>query len=322
MFGTTTASGATFKGREIFQADHEEFRRCFGSSAFALRHALADDHLFSLPRLAKAAERCADRFFSAGGMTRTDGTFSEMRRKQLVGAAITELDGLSSWAKISSIADADREYLDIQNSLLLEIQRLSGRPILRDMTWAGMTVFLASPNIVTPYHIDNELNFLCQIAGEKDVCLFDPHDRELLPDEEIERFYFGDQTGLRYPEHLQVRGRVYRLSPGVAVHHPPLAAHWVKNGPQVSVSVSIAFSTRQIDKRGRIYQVNYCLRRMGLKPRPPGRSSGVDSVKARLMGLLCKRNPKTHLEVVFSAPERLKAPLRAAKRLLFTNSGT
>ena len=73
-------------------------------------------------------------------------------------------------------------------------------------------MFVASPNIVTPYHIDHEMNFLFQIAGEKDVCLFDPSDRELLPEEEIERFYFGEVTGLPYPEHLQQRGRTFRLT--------------------------------------------------------------------------------------------------------------
>lgn len=314
----TATPTAPVRHRTVLQADREEFRRHFGVSAFTLNHGLVDDPLFSLPRLAKLVERCPDQFFFAGGLTNAEARFSEMRAKRLVAGAVEELHDSHSWIKISNIGRADPDYLDVQRTVLEEVQELTGRSILSDVTWANLTVFLASPNIVTPYHIDHDMNFLFQIAGEKDVCLFDPTDRELVPHAEIERFYFGDVAGLRYREELQPRGRIFRLTPGVAVHHPPLAAHWVKNGPQVSVSVAIAFCTRDLDRRARIYQVNYCLRKIGLEPLPPGQSAVRDSLKAGVMGLLGMRvrKPKSYYDVVYSGPNRLKAPFRLAKRLV------
>ena len=51
---------------------------------------------------------------------------------------------------------------------------------------------MTSPNATTPYHIDHEPNFLMQVHGEKDICLFDQNDREVLSEADIERFYCGD----------------------------------------------------------------------------------------------------------------------------------
>jgi hypothetical protein len=312
----TKALEARLRNLTVLQADRDEFRHCFGASAFALRHRLADHPLFSLSRLAKAVERCSGRGVAASGLTNVDATFSEMKAKRLVASAVEELHASNSWIKISDIVPSDPDYGEVQDAVLHEAQELSGRPILSEVTWVNLTVFLASPNIVTPIHIDHEINFLCQIAGEKDVCLFDPKDRELVPDEDIERFYFGHLTGMHYREQLQPRGRIFRLTPGVGVHHPSLAAHWVKNGPQVSVSVSVTFCTRDIDRRARIYQVNHCLRTIGLRPKPPGRSAAIDGVKAGLMGLLGVRKPKSYQQLVRSGPDKLKALYGFGKQFL------
>jgi hypothetical protein len=179
-----------------------------------------------------------------------------------------------------------------------------------------MTVFMASPNIVTPYHIDHEANFLCQILGNKDVFLFDPNDRELLSDQEIEKFYFGDLDGASYQAPLQNRSKAFRLRPGVAVHHPPLAPHWVRNGSDVSISVSINFCMREIDRRAHIYQVNNVLRKIGLNPSPPGQSRIGDIVKAGGMRLLSTSKPSSYRETVFSGLDRIRAPFRMVKRLM------
>jgi hypothetical protein len=314
MLKTVSTSAVPLRRPIVLQADRDEFRRCFGVSAFALRHSLADNPLFSLPRLAKVAERCSGRSHIADGLPNVDAKFSEMKRRGMVVSAIEDLQASNSWIKISNIGGSEPEYAELQTVFLKDVQDLSGQPILDRVTWSTVTVFLASPNIVTPIHIDHELNFLCQVTGERDVCLFDPKDREFLPDEDIERFYFGDLTGLRYREQFQPRGRMFRLMPGIAVHQPPLAAHWLKNGPHVSIGVSLSCCTRDIDRQARIYQVNYCLRKAGLRPKPPGRSAVMDGLKAGLMGLLAVRKPKSYQEAVHSGPNKLKA---FAKRCLF-----
>ena len=93
-------------------------------------------------------------------------------------------------------------------------------------------------------------------------------------------FYAGDVEAARYKPNLQERGAVFHLTPGVAVHHPPLAPHLVRNGDRVSVSVSIGFCTRTLDRRAKVYQFNSLMRRAGLRPARPGQSSLRDRMKA------------------------------------------
>jgi hypothetical protein len=63
------------------------------------------------------------------------------------------------------------------------------------------------------------------------------------------------------------------------VHVPVTAPHWVKNGPQVSVSFSITFQTRLSERRGIIYRVNHALRQRGWSPTPVGSSRWRDGLK-------------------------------------------
>jgi hypothetical protein len=86
----------------------------------------------------------------------------------------------------------DRNYNHILRKPIGEIEDLTGLRLRHDIGWSGITVFVASPNMVTSYHFDNETNFLFQIRGEKDVRRFDPKNRFVLTESEIERFYAGN----------------------------------------------------------------------------------------------------------------------------------
>ena len=98
------------------------------------------------------------------------------------------------------------------------------------------------------------------------------------------------------------------------VHHPPLAPHWVQNGDEVSVSVSIGFCMRSLDRRARVYQVNHFLRRLGIQPTPPGNSAIRDGLKIAAIGLVSKSHPTTPDEILFSGVNRITAPRRAVMR--------
>jgi hypothetical protein len=146
------------------------------------------------------------------------------------------------------------------------------------------------------------------------VSLHNPSDRDVLPEDQVERFYSGDFEAAQYRPELQSRGTIFRLEPGTVVHHPPLAPHWVKNGDNVSVSVSIGFCMQPIDRVARVYQVNHFLRRFGLRPTPPGRSAFRDKLKIAGVGILSDSNPSTPDRILFSGLSRLRAPPRAVKR--------
>ena len=307
-------------GGPLLDADPVEFRANFNENSFMFGHNMAGHPLFELPRIALAAERMLGRgdlekFVALGGQTKSAGTkFSAMPARERLAATITQLADAGAWVKVSSVDTADPEYAELLQRVLLGFEELAGYPLRREITWTSLTLFLASPHVVTPYHIDHESNFLFQISGEKDITLFDPTDRSLLSEREIERFYAGDYQAAQYREETQERGSTYQLAPGRVVHHPPLAPHWIRNGDNVSISVSIGFCMKDIDRRARVYQVNHFLRRFGVPPTAPGRSKVSDRIKMAGIGMVSKSNPKTPAEILFSGMSRLSAPPRMLKR--------
>jgi hypothetical protein len=304
----------------LLEADTEQFRHNVNRTSFMFRHNMSGHPLFELPRLATLAERMLangdmKQFVALGGKANTAASkFTAMPPKERLAATVRELAGAGAWMKISSADVADPEYAAVLQQSLREIEDCADVPLRDQITWSALTLFLASPRIVTPYHIDHESNFLFQISGSKHVTLFDPNDRYLLPEAQIESFYSGNFQAAQYREELQERGTVYHLVPGTVVHNPPLGPHWVQNGDDVSISVSIGFCMRAYDQRARIYQVNHYLRRAGLGPTPPGRSAVRDGLKIAGIGLLSKSNPTTPDEILFSGLSRLAAPPRMLKR--------
>jgi hypothetical protein len=89
----------------------------------------------------------------------------------------------------------------------------------------------------------------------------------------------------------------------------------VRNGQNVSVSVSIGFCLRELDARAHVWQANYCLRRLGLRPSEPGLSTRGDRMKLAAIRMLSKRNGTDRDDILFSGMHRLATPLKLAKRL-------
>jgi hypothetical protein len=315
------AHGAAPNGR-LLEADAIQFRRDFNAKSFMFRHSLADNPLFQLPRLATLAQRMLDRgdlgkFVALGGAANSAASkFTAMPPQQRLAETVRQLAVSGAWLKISSADVADPEYGEVLRQILRELEELAGVPLRQQITWSTLTVFLASPRIVTPYHIDHESNFLFQVSGAKDVSLFDQNDRDLLPEVQIERFYSGDFQAAQYREEFQRRGTVYHLVPGAVVHNPPLGPHWVQNGDNASVSVSIGFCMHSLDRRARVYQVNHYLRKAGFGPTAPGKSALRDGLKIAGLGMLSKSNPTTPDEILYSGLSRLAAAPRLVKRLL------
>ena len=63
------------------------------------------------------------------------------------------------------------------------------------------------------------------------------------------------------------------------MHFPVTTLHWVENGDEVSVSLSITFRSVQAERRGIIYEVNHKLREWGINPSPYGSAPARDSAK-------------------------------------------
>lgn len=313
----------------ILQACKKEFKSNFNLHSFKFNHTLHRQGLFEIPRIVELTKRMIEKDgnfcalnFKHGSINTKFGDGSKdakpgsMPQSQLIEETVSRLGENGTWIKLARAQDYDSEYAQVLDAITSELESLSDFPLRKDMTWVSMTLILSSPKIATPFHIDHETNFLFQVQGSKDVCLFPATDRELVPDQEVERYYSGNFDAASYRREFQDRGTVYRLSPGEVVHHPPLAPHWVQNGDNISVSISINYCMKSLERRARVYQANYFLRKMGLKPLPPGLSPLRDSLKRKVISTLEHRNPKTFSEVVHTPVNRLKSPLNAVRRLV------
>jgi hypothetical protein len=316
----------------ILQVSENEFKKNFNLHSFKFEHTLHQSGLFEIDRIVELARRMIARNANSNVVTLnlkrdavgakfSDARFNDSKltsgtKSERLAETVARLGENGTWIKLSRAQDYDPDYARALDVITAELESLSGLPLREDITWSSMTLFLASPRITTPFHIDHETNFLFQVQGSKDVCLFPANDRELVPDREIERFYGGNAEAAVYRRDMQDRGTIYRLAPGEVVHHPPLAPHWITNDDNISVSVSIGYCMRSLERRARVYQANLILRSMGLKPLPPGLSPFRDSLKRKVISTLEHRNPQTHAEVVFEPVNRLKSPLNAVRRLV------
>jgi hypothetical protein len=137
------------------RADSAEFQCNFGRRAFSLEHDLAENSLFSLEALEDAADSWAklgklNLLSVSVGQTRTDARFSEIAEKSSISGAIRDLSHSGSYVKISDINALNTNYEEVLQQALRDVEDLLGQRVVPRITWAQMTVFLASPNIVLP----------------------------------------------------------------------------------------------------------------------------------------------------------------------------
>jgi hypothetical protein len=273
----------------LLELEPRTFREGFNRQPFLIRHHLADHPLFSLPRLIELS-RClpADCVRSnAGNLPVNTQLYGGPSTGLSVEEMLRRIEECNAWLVLKFV-EQDAEYGKLLNGCLDEIQALSD-PVDPGMYSRAGFIFVSSPLSVTPYHLDPEYNFLLQVRGAKTVNMFDVEDRSIMSDQDLESYFTNTaKYNLSFKDEYQPKARVFELKPGLGLHFPVTAPHWVKNGDEVSVSFSITFRTPRADQRERIYDFNGRLRRMGLKPTPYGQSAGRDAAKlyaARALGL-------------------------------------
>ncbi len=270
-------------GDTIIDLNRSRFREDFNRRDFPVTHSLADSPLFTLPRLVElagaiAARRPNDIYSDAGKIAVTQRWSESPKLDAAVDATIQRIETSDAWIILRQV-DLVPDYAGVLKSCIQDMLRLSGAQLKERMKRTEIIVFITAPGRVTTYHIDRECSFLLQIQGEKDISVFDRNDREVLPEQELERFWTVDNNAALYKHHLQHRANVYRLKPGEGVHIPINAPHWVQNGDNVSISVNINFWARDRE-RADIYRANYYLRRLGIRPAAPFHSARRDALKA------------------------------------------
>jgi hypothetical protein len=316
---TTQPITTSFK-KVIHCEDSASFSENYNRASFMFSHNLAGHPLFEVPRLMTLANTIAskgesEKIFCGLNDISVQQKWGDWSLTQQVSEALRNIQESKSWVLLVD-AQVDPEYAALLEQIIIELEELTRKPLRQEIVWLGAYVFIASPHSITPYHIDSEVNFLFQICGDKDNSLFDPNDRSVLSEQEIEKFYMGNVGAATYQEENQAKATVYHLTAGKGVHQPPLAPHWVQTGDHPSVALSVLFYTKSSILQAQAYQANHFLRKLGLQPSAPEKSRLLDLVKTTSIRLFSKRNPKTKAEIIRSGVTQINSLISRAKRFV------
>lgn len=264
-------------------ADPAQFAEKFNRISFEVFHNLASHPLFQLPQLIALADRTVkarpSELHYDVGEVRVDQRWDEIAKTVFSPKeALDRIENCGAWFVFAS-AQKDPQYRVFLDRGLAELKAHMGPKINSQIAVEDIIIFVTSPKRVTTYHIDRECNFLFQIRGTKTLYVFDREDREILSEEEIERFWAADFNAATYKPNLQQRAASYKLVPGRGVHIPVNCPHWLENDDNVSVSLSVNFQFKD-SIRANPYRANYLLRKLGIRPTPPGKYPALDSVKS------------------------------------------
>jgi hypothetical protein len=256
----------------------DEFRAGFNRQPFMIGHRLAGHPLFELPRLIELAARLPEDCvaYNAGNVAVDEGIYTGPRNGLTVAETIRRIEACQSWMVLKRV-EADAEYKRLLDECLDEVQQLS-EPLAPGMCKREGFIFISSPGSVTPYHLDPEFNFLLQVRGSKMVHIWNPNDRSVLTEEELDA-YWEDQKNIAFRDEYEQKASVFELTPGRGLHFPVTAPHWIQNGSEVSVSFSITFQTPANERRAIVHGINAALRRRGWKQIAASRSAMLDAVK-------------------------------------------
>ena len=200
------------------------------------------------------------------------------------GDVIRDMRNANAWLTLLNVED-DPGMAELMNT---QLNQLESAMIARQGTRKGRMrkrvafVFVSSPNSVTPVHFDIEHSLLMQVSGKKTVSI-GRWESDAARRHEVDRYWDGSHGRI---ENLPPEVAAYTMTPGRAVYIPPGTPHWVHNGPDISLSVTLTYFTAATVRENRIEDFNSHLRRRHMNPREPGHSATTDMAKVCGMGVL------------------------------------
>lgn len=285
MQATLTHTGTS----NVFEFNRQEFQEKFPHRGFLTPHRLCDHPLLELPRLEKLArtlpEDKVEYHSGKVGFSQPKKTYPGNGLS--IVDTIRKIEETTSWMVLRQ-CERDPEYAELLKSVLAEVyaqfEGLPKKPWMQDLHREHAFIFISSPGTITPCHVDDEHSFLMQVRGSKTISQWDWRDRSIMTEPQAEdmlEFWHDDSYDcyLPYKDEFLPGATQFHLTAGNALHFPFGAPHWVKNGPEVSISFSITFRTLMSEQHAIVYHLNKRMRSMGLQPTPPEQSPWRDAVK-------------------------------------------
>ncbi len=244
----------------------------YPESIVTLPHERADHPLLTLPALVELAATMptSDVEYNPGALPIGIAPEDIPAPRLSIAETIRSIEENGSWMVLKRI-EQHPEYARLLADTLAEIEQM-----VRAKTGAmlGMEgfIFISSPGAVTPFHFDPEHNILLQIRGSKTMTVFPASDETIVSPTAHEAFHLGQQhRNLPWREDFAVFGNAYPLTPGTAIYVPVKSPHWVQNGPEVSISLSVTWRSEWSYEEADARAMNHLLRKLALSPASPHR---------------------------------------------------
>lgn len=255
----------------LLEFNAHQLRTQFNRRPFHVRHSLVEHPLLQIPRLIELAKSMPADFieYNSGQLALDQDPNLTPRNGLSAAETVARIRENNSWMVIKFI-EHDPQYRELLNTLLDKVVTVTADIAPRAGRRYGF-IFISSPGSVTPYHMDGEHNFLLQVQGTKSMHVWSPDDRYVCSDEQLEAFYSGNvHRNMKYDDSFESSAFKLELSPGLGLHVPVTAPHWVKVGPEVSVSLSITYRSMLSDRAAFLHRTNARLRKHGMRPAPVG----------------------------------------------------
>jgi hypothetical protein len=253
----------------IFQpADIDRLRALYPDRPGMLSHGLVGHKLLTLESLVELGGRlpAKDVEYNEGDLPIGVEPDEVSRNGLSVQETIRRIQECGSWMVLKH-AQQDPAYRDLLEEALAELAPAI-EPVSGEMLTKVAFIFVSSPGAVTPFHLDPEHNVLLQISGSKTMMIV-PGDESVVPAEKHESYHLGGHRNVPWRDELAQRGETFELNPGDAVHVPLMWPHWVKNGPEPSISFSITWKSEWVYEEADVRGMNHLLRKWGMQPASP-----------------------------------------------------
>ncbi|OAO03769.1 hypothetical protein A8B75_10585 [Sphingomonadales bacterium EhC05] len=248
------------------------FAEAYPEKPNKLRHDLCDHPLLQLPALVELATQLRSDHveYNQGDLPIGINPKDVPKPTLDVEETIRSIEESGSWMALKFIENIP-EYQKLLVDTLSAIE-----PAVRGKTGEMIKlegfIFVSSPGAVTPFHFDPEHNILLQIRGNKVLTMFPAEDENIVPPQDHESFAYGEHhRNLEWRDDISALGSPMALTAGEALFVPVKMPHWVQNGPDVSISLSVTWRSEWSVAESDARALNALLRQVGISPAAPGR---------------------------------------------------
>jgi len=250
------------------EADLDRLRSYYPERPGKLSHRLTGHPLLTLESLVELGKRLprSSVEYNAGDLPYGVDPEEVSHNGLSVEDTIRGIEQCGSWMVLKHV-DQDPAYKALLEEALGELAGVI-EPVSGEMLTKVGFIFVSSPGAVTPFHLDPEHNVLCHVSGRKTMLIV-PGEEDVVTPEKHESYHLGGHRNVPWRDEYAERGETFELEPGDAVHVPLMWPHWVKNGPEPSISFSITWKNEWVYQEADVRGMNHILRRIGIDPAPP-----------------------------------------------------